>query len=77
MNMKHEFDAETAAERKIVYVRPVEVSDLPEELRAQAGAVKTIYALHAETGDRLALVRDRQLAFVVARQNDLAPVSVH
>ena len=28
-------------------------------------------------GERLALVRDRQLAFFLARQNELTPVSVH
>lgn len=75
MNMKHEFDAETA--RNIVYVRPVPVSELPAELQGQVGTTRTVYAVHAESGDRLALVRDRQLAFVLARQNDLAPVSVH
>jgi len=36
-----------------------------------------IYAVHRADGERLALVRDRALAFVLARQNDLAPVSVH
>ena len=27
--------------------------------------------------DRLALVKDRALAFALARQNDMAPVNVH
>lgn len=75
MNEHH--DVTEDQDRKIVYVRPVKVTDLPEELRGQVGPLRTVYALHDETGDRLALVRDRRLAFVVARQNDLAPVSVH
>ena len=62
---------------KIVYVRPVAVEDLPAVLRAQLGGARTIYALHDQDGDRLALVRDRKLAFVIARQNDFAPVNVH
>ncbi|CUH61930.1 hypothetical protein PM03_01630 [Thalassobacter stenotrophicus] len=61
----------------LVYVRPVEVADLPEAVRAEAGDVGTLYALHRPNGQQLALVRDRKLAFVLARQNDLTPVSVH
>lgn len=61
----------------IVYVRAVLVEDLPEDVRDQAGDLERLYAVHNAEGDRLALVRDRRLAFTVARQNDLAPVSVH
>lgn len=62
---------------RIVYVRPVPVSDLPQEVQAQINGIDTLYAVHGQNGERLALVRDRNLAFVLARQNDLAPVSVH
>ncbi len=64
-------------EQKIVYVRPVEVADLPEDMQAQALGSDQVYALHAANGERLALVKDRKLAFVLARQNDYAPVNVH
>ncbi|HBM62166.1 DUF1150 family protein [Salipiger marinus] len=67
-----DFDAE-----RIVYVRPVAVADLPEEVQQQAGQQQTLYAVHRADGERLALVRDRKLAFALARQNDLAPVTVH
>lgn len=60
-----------------VYIRPVKVADLPDEVQAQAGGAERIYALHDTDGERLALVGDRTLAFVLARQNDFAPVSVH
>lgn len=66
-----------ALENRTVYVRPVEVSELPHELRAQADGIERIYAVHAGDGERLALVKDRELAFVLARQNDFAPVNVH
>ena len=66
-----------AAERAIVYVRPVLVADLPSELLAQAEGFETIYAVHRPDGERLALVADRALAFALARQHDMAPVSVH
>lgn len=64
-------------DRDIVYVRAVPVSDLPEEVREAAGGATALYAVHSAQGERLALVKDRDLAFLLARQNDLAPVSVH
>jgi hypothetical protein len=63
--------------RPIVYIREVAVADLPEEVREQVGERDTVYAIGSEDGQQLALVRDRNLAFVVARQNDMEPVSVH
>lgn len=67
----------TKAERPIVYIRSVDVASLPSEIRAQAGTREQLYAIGTEEGTQLALVKDRALAFVVARQNDLTPVSVH
>jgi hypothetical protein len=65
------------SEQGIVYVRPVLVSDLPSELQEQAQGLETIYAVHRADGARVALVRDRVLAFALSRQNDLTPVNVH
>lgn len=75
MDTKYDFGPE--AGERIVYVRPVAVAELPDELREQAMGLDTVYAVHDATGERLALVKDRKLAFIVARQNDMAPVSVH
>jgi hypothetical protein len=75
MNTKQDVGPE--AGERIVYVRPVAVADLPEEMRAHVIGRDEVYALHDASGERLALVKDRALAFVIARQNDLAPVSVH
>jgi hypothetical protein len=50
---------------------------LPEDVREQAMGNETLYAVHTSEGERLALVRDRRLAFVLARQNDMEPVAVH
>ena len=63
--------------RPIAYVRPVQVADLPDDIRAELPDVTRMYAIHHEEGDQLALVSDRTMAFVMARQNDLDPVSVH
>lgn len=62
---------------RLVYIRPVEVADLPEDVRKQADGTDQVYAVHASDGVRLALVKDRKLAFALARQNDFAPVNVH
>ena len=76
MNTPQEFDADDAMDQ-IVYVRPVKVKDLPDEIRAEAGDLTDLFAVHAANGDRLALVADRGLAFALARQNDLTPLPVH
>jgi len=75
MDTPYEFE-ETGPHR-IVYIRPVDVADLPEDMRDQADGRDHIYAVHAEDGERLALVRDRAVAFALARSNDFAPVAVH
>lgn len=75
MNTQYDFGPESG--ERIVYVRPVLVADLPDEVRQQAGGRDVLYAVHDADGERLALVADRRMAFVLARQNDLAPVSVH
>lgn len=75
MDTPFDFGPETGG--RIVYVRPVAVAELPEPLREQAAGLDVIYAVHRPDGERLALVRDRALAFALARQNDMAPVSAH
>lgn len=75
--MDHKYDFGSQDQGNIVYVRPVLVSDLPLEVQEQAEGIETLFAVHNASGERLALVRDRKLAFVLARQNDMAPVNVH
>ncbi|MEM0935831.1 MAG: DUF1150 family protein [Pseudomonadota bacterium] len=70
-------DAQPEGLRDIVYVRPVPVEELPDEVRKQVPGIDALYAVHSEDGARLALVKNRQLAFMLARQNDFAPVHVH
>lgn len=75
--MDVKFEALPQAERPIVYVRPVAVADLPAEVQAQVGGLATVYSVNRPDGERLALVADRNLAFVLARQNEMDPVNVH
>lgn len=69
--------SDTEAKNRIVYVRAVKTADLPEAIQAQAAGVDQLYAIHAPTGEVLALVSDRDRAFVVARRNEYSPVSAH
>ena len=75
MNTTYDFNA--SDEQAIVYVRPVKVDDLPRDVRDQAEGLETIYAVHNAEGEQLALVRDRALAYSLARENDMTPVAVH
>jgi len=75
MDTRYEFGSET--DRPIVYVRAVKVDDLPQDMQDQVGELDTLYAVHNADGERLALVRDRKLAFMLARQNDMEPVTVY
>ncbi|SMO64370.1 DUF1150 family protein [Ruegeria faecimaris] len=74
MNTPFEINAEGD---RIVYVKTVEVADLPREVREQAGDLSLLYAVHDADGQQLALVADRKLAFNLAREHDFSPVAVH
>ncbi len=75
--MNTPFDALPKGGSRIVYVRPVQVVDLPDEVRAQIVGADVVYSVNAPDGQRLALVADRNLAFHLARAHDFAPVNVH
>ncbi|OIP85114.1 MAG: hypothetical protein AUK37_04770 [Rhodobacterales bacterium CG2_30_65_12] len=75
--MDVKFNGLPESDDRIVYVRAVDVNDLPKEVQREAGGLKRLYAVCSPEGERLALVRDRQMAFMLARQNDFAPVTVH
>lgn len=64
-------------ELRMAYVKTVEVADLPAEVQEGAKGRTHLYAVHDAEGEQLALVADRRMAFVLARQNEYAPVSVH
>lgn len=74
MNTKFDFGPEA---ENTVYIRRVAVDTLPAEVQDQLEGTDDLYAVHGIDGSRLALVKDRNLAFMLARQNELTPVSVH
>lgn len=62
---------------RVVYIKSVQVAELPEDVRAAAGDRDHLFAVHDSDGQQLALVAEREMAFVLARQNDMRPVTVH
>ncbi len=62
---------------RMVYVKPVAVADLPTEVQEQAEGIEQLFAVHDADGQQLALVAEKALAFVLARQNDYSPQQVH
>ena len=74
--MNTKFDFRQSGE-KIVYVKSVQVADLPEDVQAQAGGLTQLYAVHRSNGEQIALVANRKLAYVLAREHEFTPVTVH
>ncbi len=74
MDMKFDLDK---ISQNIVYVKPILTSELPTEVQTQVGDVDEIYAVHNAAGEQLALVADRKLAFHLAREHKMEPVTVH
>ncbi|AKS45236.1 hypothetical protein SAMN05444287_0328 [Octadecabacter temperatus] len=62
---------------RVVYVKSVDVAGLPDDVREAAGDRAKLFAVHDSEGQQLALVAEREMAFVLARQNDMRPVTVH
>lgn len=70
--------------RKLVYIRAVIARDVIDDLVDEDGDLEIdieddalLYSVHSSTGERIALVGDRELAFAAARQFEMNPVSVH
>lgn len=64
-----------------VYVREVGIDELKDSgvipTDAPIPSSMKFFALHAADGRRVAVVDNRDMAFVAARQHELEPVSVH
>lgn len=74
--MNYAFDLNADVGR-MVYVKPIAVTDLPRDVRDQAGGLEQLFAVHDAEGQQIALVANRKLAFALAVQNDYAPQPLH
>ncbi len=64
-------------ESRIAYIRAVPVEALPDEIRERLEGAEQVYGVHTAEGEVLALASNRRMAFALAREHDLAPVSAH
>ncbi len=71
----HALDA-PSPENRIVYIRAVDPQEIPEPARSRADTDK-FFAICDSEGNRLAVTTNRDMAFTLARGNDLKPVSAH
>jgi hypothetical protein len=67
----------TEVEDRLVYVKAINVADLPQEVQEEAAGLEQLFAVHNSKGEQLALVAGRAMAFDLARENDYAPVTLH
>jgi len=63
--------------RNVVYVKEIDAAELPDDIRAEAGDLETLFSVHDADGAQLALVANRNLAFHLARENRMVPLTVH
>lgn len=61
----------------IVYLKPVDVSDLPQEVQAEAGELTTLFAVHNTKGEQVALVANPQIAAHLAEQHNMRIATLH
>lgn len=74
MNARYDLKGISA---NIVYVKPVDAADLPENVLEQVGDLEQLFAVHDSNGEQLALVAHRDIAAHLAEQNNLEAVSLH
>lgn len=74
--MNTKFDLENI-DQNIVYVKPILAADLPQDMQDQIGDLQELFAVHNAAGEQLAVVANRKLAFHLARQNHMQPVTLH
>jgi len=75
--MNAKFDLKNIGDDNIVYVKAISVTDLPEDIQAQAGNLETLFSVHDAQGKQLAVVGNRKLAVHLAMENDMRPVTLH
>ena len=79
MNTQYKFDKTTGRpqDARIVYVRPLDTKELPAHLREQTGGLERVYGVFGANGEQIALTSNKSMAFDLARENQLTPLSVH
>ena len=64
-------------EDRLVYLRPVDKADLPEEVLEETAGVERLWSVHNSDGQQLALIGDLAMAQDLAKQFKYTTQSVH
>ena len=74
--MNTKFDL-TEMSANIVYLKPMDTADLPDELREQAGDLEKIFAVHNGQGEQVASIADPTFAAHLADEHNMQIVTLH
>jgi hypothetical protein len=74
--MENQLDLGLEGER-VVYLKPVDVADLPLEVQEQAGDLDMLYAVHNAEGNQIALITNMRLARELASEYQVSLHNVH
>ena len=64
-------------EDRIVYLKPIEKNDLPDEVIDQTGDLERLWSVHNSEGEQLALIGDLGQAYDLAREFRYSPMTLH
>lgn len=74
--MNTKFDL-TEMSANIVYLKPMDTADLPDELREQAGDLEKIFAVHNGQGEQVAYIANLTFAAHLADEHNMQIVTLH
>jgi len=60
-----------------IYIKPVDVSDLPDDVRIEVAGHDAVFTVHNADGEYVALVASRDVASHLAQANDMTLVALH
>lgn len=64
-------------DRNLVYIKKIPADGVSWAASQVGDEAEAMYAVHDAEGVRLAVVANRRLAFHLAHENELVPVTVH
>ena len=64
-------------EDRIVYLKPIDKADVPDEVFEETGDIDQLWSVHNSEGEQLALVGDLNQAYDMAREFSYSPMTLH
>lgn len=74
MHMKQELKALAG---QSIYLKPMDVADLPAEFQDEAGSLTELFAVHNAQGEQVAFVASPAVASHLAALNNMTLVALH